>query len=1064
MKKKIIILISLLFFLFLFSLVSDFATGKIRNLLEVRVLAMLPEGSYIKEIKLQGLTGVFADSIYIKGIGLIPKTEVSYSPFGILRRRVKRVSLFSPSFSIAEQKKGTGGGGVISLFYIEEIEVSDGYLTWKGHEFEINGKGKIFSTGIGEIVVDIQKLWGKIDSIDFGVVGIHLALSDRISNVDIRSLRVGNSELKVRSELDGTVKGSGRVYMSDLEGIFNIEGEGFLDVNFAYDSTITFEGESKIMSLKGFALPEFVFRGEKDSVNIECETISGFLNFRKKIYGQVKLTDFNFEKISKGYPDSKLTGLIDFSYTGKDTLLVVSKLGGEVFEHPLPDLILEMTKIGENIFVDSCEGKFNGGEFFFKGKYGERIEGDLQVKNLDVSPIAEFFGIKTSAMLNVGLSIHDKIYGAFSFTDLAYGDMKFKYVDGNLNLSQDKGRRFPGIITFVSRGISFKDRKVFELGETSLNIGSKKLVMKGLFKSQERQVGYSFALNADTVEVKDMRFAYAGGWLSLIDSFSFTYKHAFRLHDIRFIGNKGENFQINDISLSASGISGDINLIGFRPEILNEFGIVSHPFSGNVSSKVTISGMPKAPFFYFEGGGEIKIGGENIGDSLKFGIGFEENSLSLKSLSIIENEKLSNFKGVINPGKRFIDLDAELREARRWVFYPLIRHLTANSAKVTGNLKVRGSFGQPYVYGEVSLQEVDLLVKNSGIMINGLEANASFDGKSGDLKNLSASLGEGNLQAKGQFSINDMGFNIRLNLRDTPINWQYINAMINGDLLVKKERKNIRIEGDVELNRATITMEFKQKGEKGRRPSNLFLDLNFDASQGNVWIRNDMANIELEGKVGVSYEGGPLLVSGNLEVKQGTFYYLYKSFEVKEGKFNFNESPEINPNIDVKAITLISSRSVRNHEHEQDTVFLAVSGTMRSPEFDLYSKSSLSKAEIMTLLSLNLEWEDLASVKSIEQSVTETAFNYWVRQTLNRRLKDEFGIDVLEMQGVGGHYEFVVGKYVTDKLFVKARTDIQSYGISEVQAEYKLKKWGYITAEKDFLGKTRFLFNLEWRY
>ena len=116
------------------------------------------------------------------------------------------------------------------------------------------------------------------------------------------------------------------------------------------------------------------------------------------------------------------------------------------------------------------------------------------------------------------------------------------------------------------------------------------------------------------------------------------------------------------------------------------------------------------------------------------------------------------------------------------------------------------------------------------------------------------------------------------------------------------------------------------------------------------------------------------------------------------------------------------------------------------------------------LLSLNLGWEDLTSVKPLGQSVTETAFNYWVRQTLNRRLKEEFGIDVLEMQGGSGHYEFVVGKYVTDKLFVKARTDMESYGISEIQAEYKLKKWGYLQAERDFEGQTRFLFNLEWRY
>jgi hypothetical protein len=1061
MKRRIIFVVSLLLFLFLLSFLWNFVAVRIQDFLDRRVLSMLPEGSYIKEIKLEGLTGVSADSIYIKNIGLIPELEVSYSPFGILRRRVKKVSLHSPYFSIGERKKVGGGGGIVGLFYIEEIEVYDAYVLWKDHEFRINGKGKIFSTGRGEVVADVEELRGKVDGVAFNVAGIHSSISDRISNLDIRNLRVGDSEFKIRSDIGGRIKGTGRVYMSDLKQIFNIEGEGFMDVNFAYDSTITFEGKSKVTCLKGLDLPEFAFSGEKDSINIECETISGFFNFGKEISGQIKLVDFDAGKISKKYPDSKLTGLIYFSYRGKDTLLIISELGGEVFEHPLPNLNLSMTKIGKDIFVDSCEGKFNGGDFLFRGKYGEKIDGDLQVRSLDVSPIAEFFGIKTSAMLNMDISIHDKIYGAFSLTDLAYGDMKFKYVDGNLNLTQDKGR-FPGIMTFVSRGISFKDRKVFELGETNLNIGNKKLTLKGLFKSQEKKLGYDFVLNADTVEVRDMRFEYAGGWLSLIDSFSFTYKHAFRLHDIRFLGNKGENFQIKDISLSMLEIKGDVNLIGFRPEILSEFGIVSHPFSGNVSSRVSISGKPKSPLFYFEGGGKIKIAEESIGDSLKFGIGLEGNSLTFDNLSIIENEQHSNFKGVLSPGKRFMDMNMNLREAGKWVFYPLIRHLTASSAKVTGDLKVRGGFDKPSVYGKAELREVDLLVKNSGITINGLKANASFDGESGELENLSASLGEGNLEAKGLFGMSAKRFDIRLNLKETPINWQYVNAIINGNLHVKKDRENIQVEGDVELNRATITMEFKQEREKGRRPSNLFLDLNFDASQGNVWIRNDMANIELDGKVGVSYEGGPLLVSGNLEVKQGTFYYLYKSFEVTEGKFNFNESPEINPNIDVKAITLISSRSTENHE--QDTVFLSVSGTMKSPEFDLYSKSSLSKAEIMTLLSLNLGWEDLTSVKSIEQSVTETAFNYWVRQTLNRRLKDEFGIDVLEMQGGSGHYEFVVGKYVTDKLFVKARTDIQSYGISEVQAEYKLKKWGYITAEKDFLGKTRFLFNLEWRY
>jgi len=1062
MKKKLVIVVSLLLFLIFLNFLSDFVIVKAQNLLERKVLSVLPEGSHIKEIKLEGLTGVSVDSIYIKDIGSFPKVEVTYSPLGIVRRRVKKISVSSPSLTITEGKEGGERGSISALFYVEEFEVLDGSVEYKGHKYLVNGNGRVFSTGRGEIVLDVPKLWGSIDDTPFNIEEISLSVSDRISSMNVQNLKVGNSKFEIRSDIDGSIMGSGRIYMSDLQRMFGVVGEGFLDVIFTYDSTITFKGESKIVSIKEFGLPLFTFSGEKDSVSIKGEKFSGYLNFGKEIYGQIELVDFDIQQINVKYPNSEVSGLIGFSYMSRDTLQITSRLNGEVLSHPLEDLKLRITKKGKKIFVDSCEGRFNNGKFFFEGVYGDKIDGNLEIENLDISPIAKFLSIETSAVLNIGLSINEKIYGAFSLKDLIYRSINFKSIEGNVNLSQEKGK-FPGVITFVLKDIAFKDRKIFELGESALEITDGKLDIKGIFKSKKRKVNSHFSLNADTVEVKVLRFEYSGGWLSLMAPFSFTYKHAFHLKDVRFLSNRGEDLQINSISLSDTEIRGDLDFIGFRPEILSEFGIVSHPFSGNLSSKISIKGMLNAPVFTFEGGGKIKTGEGSIGDSLNFNLGFKNNSFFVNDLSIIESGNLSNFKGTINTKKRSINLDIKLQEAGPWIFYPLMKHLTATMAFATGKLKIRGSFEEPLVYGGINLRETDLLVKNSGIIINKLEAKAVFDGYEGELNALSAYLEEGKIKAEGKFKLRDKGFNVNVKLRNTPITWQYVNSLIDGDLSVIKDKENVRIEGDVELKRATITMQFKQQeGKGGRRPPNLFLNLNFSATQGNVWVRNDLANIELTGKVGVSYKGGPFLVSGNLEVRQGMFYYLYKSFEVTEGKFNFNESPEINPNINIKAITLISSRS--GERNEQDTVFLVVTGTMKTPEFDLYSKSSLSKAEIMTLLSLNLGWEDLTSVKSIEQSVTETAFNYWVRQTLNRRLKDEFGIDVLEMQGVSGHYEFVVGKYVTDKLFVKARTDVQSYGISEVQAEYKLKKWGYITAEKDFLGKTRFLLNFEWRY
>lgn len=1060
MKKKIIIVLFLLIFIASLGFLSDFLIEKIRIFLEHRVLSVLPEGSYIEALELKGLTGISADSIYIADLGIIPKIEVIYSPAGILRRRIKKISLDSPSFLIKESERETETGGISALFYLEEVEVNNGLIEWKGHKFEINGSGEIFSTGRGKVVLSLPKLWGKIDDVPFNIRDVDLSISDEISNLDVKNLRIGSSEFEIVSDSDGEVGGKGRVYLSDLEKLFGIKGEGFLDISFAYDTTITFEGESRILSLYSFNLPQFNFFGVSDSVNLKGEKISGFFNFDEGVYGQIKLNEFNAKTLNSEYPDSRLNGLIDFTFRGGDTLSLVSKLEGEILKSPLEDFRLNMIKKGGEIFVDSCKGYYNGGEFVFSGVYKNRFEGNANIEQIDISPITKFFGLDISAVMNLGLSIHEKIYGAFSLKELTYNDVKVASVEGNLNLVQGE-RGFPGKVNFVTQGFGFKDRKIFELGESNLIIENDKLAFEGFLKSEDKELEYDFSLKSDTIEVKDVRFEYNGGWLYLTTPFFFSYKHDSKLQDIKFVGSRGENFKIDNLSLTPTGVEGSLNLIGFRPEFLNEFGFVSHPFSGRLSSVISIKGTHKSTVFFVEGGGKIKVGEKNLGDSLNFSLQYQNSRMFVRELSIVENGNYSDFYGKVNFEGKNLNMEMELQEAGSWVFYPLIEYLTADSVKLYGDLTVRGDFNEPLVYGNIDLKEADLLLKNTGIEINQLEAIALFEGEEGKLTNISAQLGEGKVRAEGRIGLKGKEFEVDLNLEDTPINWQYVNTIINGDLSISKDRKNIRVEGEVDINRATVTMEFEQKAERGRRPSNMFLDLTFDATQGNVWIRNDMANIELAGKVGVSYEGGPLLLSGNLEVKQGMFYYLYKSFEVLEGEFDFNESPEINPSIGVRAITLISTGE--NGNHQQDTVFLEVTGTMKVPEFDIYSKTSLSKAELMTLLSLNVGWEDLTTVKTLEQSVG-TAFSYWVRQTLSRRLKEEFGIDVLEMQGGGGHYEFIVGKYVTDKLFVKARADLQSYGISEIQAEYKLRRWGYLKAERDFEGPTRFLFNLEWRY
>ena len=714
MKKKILFVLSLLTFIALLAFLSDLIIIKVQNILEQRMLSVFPEGSYIERIRLKGLTGVSADSIYIKDICFLPGVEVTYSPVGILRRRIKKLSFDSPKFFIKEGQKESETGCVGALFFIEEVEVNNGSVKWKGHNFqELNGKGEIFSTGRGNIVVFLPKLRGKIDEAPFLIQEIDLSISNNLSSMNIRNITVGDSEFEIRTTRNGKIEGNGRIYLSDLGKLFRIKGEGFLDVFFAYDTTFTFKGESRVVTLQGFNLPQFSFNGVRDSVNIIGKELAGFFHLGKEIYGQIQLAGLDMKKISSKYPDTKLTGSADFTYKNKNTLSIISRLTGEVLGSPLENLNLVLNKRGKDIYIDSCSGHYSGGNFVFEGVYGDKIDGDLKIEKIDVSPIAEFFRIKVSAVLNIGLSIGDKVYGAFSLENLKFHDMKITSVEGNLSLVQ-KEREFPGTITLISRGFTFKDRKIFEFGESNLGLENKKLDVKGFFKTGEKKLDYQFALDSDTVEIKDIRFEYPEGWLYLMDPFSFIYKNAFRLKNVRFAGSRGEDFQINNVSVLPMGIEGDINLIRFRPEFLNEFGIFSHPFSGKLSSTVSIGGKPSSPAFYFKGGGKINIGEEEIGDSLNFVFQYGDNIISVENLSIVENNKNSNLDGMIDLGKKSLHVDIKLQEPGTWVFYPLIKHITVNRAKLSGNLKIRGEFEKPLIYGGISLNGAGVLVRNPG--------------------------------------------------------------------------------------------------------------------------------------------------------------------------------------------------------------------------------------------------------------------------------------------------------------------------------------------------------------
>jgi len=575
-----------------------------------------------------------------------------------------------------------------------------------------------------------------------------------------------------------------------------------------------------------------------------------------------------------------------------------------------------------------------------------------------------------------------------------------------------------------------------------------------LFKREDKQMEYSLQYFKDSIKFEKLNFAYPGGWLMLDSSFSARIDEGIKADKAIFKGNKGEEVNLS-LEVYQKKLKGKVRLDKFNLRMLDEFDITPLPLSGDLGGLITLSGRTNAPEIKFKGKSRAKWKGESVGDSLNLELGYQKENIVINNITLFENSHHSRFNGAIDLSNGLLNIKAEFDSGGRWISYPLHDYLDTRRIEVNGNIAVKGKLLTPEVYGEIKVSKGNILLVKPGIKIEDLSADVEFNGYKGLIKSSRVSLSEGNIGVKGDFDIGKRSYNFKININKTPINWQYVNALIDGNVTVSEEEEKIRVEGVVDLNKTIISMPFRMEGNGGKRPPNLYLDIKVDAGEGNVWIRNDMADMELVGGIGVQYDGGPLLISGNMEVKQGNFYYLYRSFDVVKGEFDFKNSPELNPNIDIEAKTIAQ---------ERDTVFLDVSGTMKMPKFELYSKPARSVADIMTLLNLNMSWEDLSSLKAIEESVTEVAFNYWVRQTFSRRFKQKFGIDLVRMEGEGGHYEIVLGKYITDRLFVKARTDILFYGISEIQAEYRIKRWGSIVAENYHSGDTRLLFKLGWRY
>ena len=150
-------------------------------------------------------------------------------------------------------------------------------------------------------------------------------------------------------------------------------------------------------------------------------------------------------------------------------------------------------------------------------------------------------------------------------------------------------------------------------------------------------------------------------------------------------------------------------------------------------------------------------------------------------------------------------------------------------------------------------------------------------------------------------------------------------------------------------------------------PLTLVLDIDLRAD-GNVWVRNDLAEIEIGLDLHVGGEAERPEVTGRVWLYEGgKIFFRRVDYEIESGGLDFTELEKIDPYIDIRARTRVSDYEIRLH----------VDGTVEELNYRLTSDPPLSAPDIIALLTTGRTLEDVSTGTTSSGFTGDVVANYF---------------------------------------------------------------------------------------
>jgi translocation and assembly module TamB len=359
----------------------------------------------------------------------------------------------------------------------------------------------------------------------------------------------------------------------------------------------------------------------------------------------------------------------------------------------------------------------------------------------------------------------------------------------------------------------------------------------------------------------------------------------------------------------------------------------------------------------------------------------------------------------------------------------LVEDVEELAGAATIELRATGTLAEPALEGELAVRSLRAAVPALGIEVTGGRVTArprGFDGIE-----LTAELcSTGCIALDGSLALGGDAAPWRATAELTGDGFQLaglpdLRAVVAPDLRLDATPSQWRVTGDLLIEEGLIAVDAVPRSAvrpvqetvvhgRAEEPETEELPVPLAAAigvqLGDVRFEGLGLSAALDGSLDIERTiEGQLLVNGTASIEEGTFSAYSQELEIERGDLLFT-GPSDNPALDVRA----------TREVENATVGLAVTGTLRNPQSEIFSMPALTESEALARLvtGRSLESAGEADAEAIERA----ALGLGIRRALPglERIGGNLGLDELGVDsGSGGESAIVAGRQLGEDVYLR---------------------------------------------